>query len=362
MTNEITTGAVPGTELNLRPETRDTDHADVYLNGTLVLVAGGPDRRDPEDEIDLHIAEYGPGEQIRGHDGPTGPAWRAEDYYTSTEFAACREFAEIVTQWSRGYDATPWAVLSAENGVVRNWEPVQPYGMTIDDIGDDPTNVDHHVENRLLRRRPDGQEIITEMDKWAAKVATMLCAWISAYRPQGAQRWENDAGELLVLGDPAYVDSLRERGVFEYGIARMTGNPNEGVKFPLSVRTPFDEDTDRIEWLSDAIGRLEPAANSEPETDQPELGSWTGEERTCEDCGIGASDRDLAEFGGDVYCEDCEPIGRCNRCDTWTHETGLGRYPLCPDCQTQYGGQKREPLEDGFGGEQSTLPDGGEQR
>lgn len=53
----------------------------------------------------------------------------------------------------------------------------------------------------------------------------------------------------------------------------------------------------------------------------------------------------LRRDGGEVVCPDCHPR-KCARCESWTHETGLGAYPLCTDCQSEYGGMTNEPLVD----------------
>lgn len=340
---QVTTGEA-GASVGFDADRQETERREVYLDGTLVLIGCGKDKRDPENPVDLHLAEVPPGEEWGGG---TGPMWRAEDLYTSTYFGVKREFADVVTAWARGYDAGPWGVLSAEHGVVENWHPLQPYNTKIDDLGDDPTNPDHRVSNPLGRRRPDGQEIVTEMDQWAASVAAGLCRWVASYRERGAEPWENDANELLVLAGQKYITPLRDRGVFEYGIARMAGDPNEGHTFPLETRYLFEEipaggNGEQMGWLSEVIDRLGPVVN-EDGSEQAEMGAWTGTTRSCEECGVPAADASLVERAGVVYCEECHPR-RCARCDSWTTETGLGTYPLCPDCQTQYGGQKREPV------------------
>lgn len=87
----------------------------VYLDGTLVLIGCGKAKRDPDDPADLHLASVGPDEALRPPGGPTGPAWQAQYLYTSTYFAAKREFAETVTTWAGEPDknnlggwAIPW--------------------------------------------------------------------------------------------------------------------------------------------------------------------------------------------------------------------------------------------------------------
>jgi len=318
---------------------------DVYLDGTLVLVGCGKAKRDPEDPVDLHEAVVGPDEKVRKH-GPSGPAWRAEDLYTSTYFSAKREFAETVTQWASGRDGWPWSILSAEHDVLPPWKPVPPYDTTIDDLGGDETNPDHWVRNSYNRRRPDGREIVTELDKWAASVATGLARWTACFREQGAPRSECDANTLLVLAGEKYVEPLRDRGVFEYGISRMTGDPNHGFTLPVETRFLFEEIDaggigEQMAWLSDAVDRLDHEASDAG--DQHGLGDWTGVDHVCAGCGESPPETQVDGYGGETYCEDCAPR-RCSRCGGWTHETGLGSYPLCGDCQTDAGGQKRTPF------------------
>lgn len=71
--------------------------------------------------------------------------------------------------------------------------------------------------------------------------------------------WENNVNTLLVLAGQKYVEPLKERGVFEYGIARMTGDPNQGFKLPLETRFLFEEIEnsgmfDQMSWMSDESG------------------------------------------------------------------------------------------------------------
>lgn len=256
------------------PKTRDTDRDSIYLDGTLVLVGCGKAKRDPDNAVDLHAANVGPGEPMTDLPGAeTGPAWRAEDLYTSTYFGVKREFAEVVTQWAAARDGTPWTILSAEHGIVPHWKPLTPYDTSIKDLGDDPTNPAHRVNNSWRRRRPDGAEIVTEMDQWAATVAYGIGKWIAQFRPRRAKPWENDANTLLVLAGQGCIEPLRERGVFEYGIARMSGNPNRGYTLPVRTRYLFEEiDADGIGeqmgWLSDVIDRLQPLVNDRAATEQ----------------------------------------------------------------------------------------------
>lgn len=202
---------------------------DIYLDGTLVLVAGHADRqRDPNDRVDVHQAVVEPGEQ-NPHLGGEGPAWRADHLYTGGFFDAKRAFARAVTQWARSHDGSPWSVLSADQRVLMPWKPATPYETTIETYGDDVTDPDDWAET-ALRRRPDGREIVTELDVWASMVAFDLGKWLATYRELGVPEEPDpyDADTLLVVADEAFTQPLRERGVFEYGIDRMAGDPNRG--------------------------------------------------------------------------------------------------------------------------------------
>lgn len=321
------------------------DLEDVYLDGTLVLIGCGKAKRDPNDPVDVHEAVVEPGEHIRGDLGPIGPAWEARDLYTSNYFAAKREFAETVTRWT-GDETTGWAILSAKHGCIEPWQPSPYYDVSIDDLGDDPTNPDHRVRNSWGRRRPDGQEIVTEVDAWAARVAANMMRWLASYRDEGDLPWQSNASTLLVLAGQKYLDPLRERGVFEYGISRMMGDPNQVWEFPVDVRYLFENldaggNGDQMAWLSDAVSRLE--VSDYDEAAQAEFGAWTGEERSCDRCGVPAPDADLTAVDEGVYCAECHPE-TCARCGAWTHDNGLGGYPLCSDCQTERGGMTKEPL------------------
>jgi len=327
------------------------DLGEIYLDGTLVLIGCGSAKRDPEDEQDLHVASVGPDEPMTSLPGAdTGPAWQARDLYTGTFFQVNREFAETVTRWTGvddGTDTAGWAILSAKHGVVQPWKDLKHYDQRVDDLGADPTNPDHRVRNPHGLRRPDGQEIVTEMDGWATTVAYSLARWIGGHREQGAKPWQNDANTLLVLAGQKYLQPLRERGVFEYGIARMHGDPNEGFTLPVDTRFLY-ENIDApsrgeiMAWLSDAVDRLD--VKPATDTRQAEAGEWTGDERACERCGVSARTDRLVDVDGEVVCQDCHPE-ECARCGDWTHENGLGGYPLCEDCQTDRGGQRREPVE-----------------
>jgi hypothetical protein len=184
------------------------------------------------------------------------------------------------------------------------------------------------------------------MDLWATNVAYSLCSWVSAFREQGAKPWEHPANELLVLAGQDYVEPLRERGVFEYGIARMTADPNEGFTFPLDVRYLFEEIDaggigEQMGWLSEAVERFDDARG---EAEQQDLAALAGESRTCEHCGASGPGASLVDVDGVTVCPDCHPE-ECARCGAWTRENGLGGYPLCPDCQTERGGQTLEPYD-----------------
>lgn len=238
---------------------------DIYPDETLVLVGCGGQQRDPENDVDVHQAVVGPDEQVHGV-LEDGPAWEARDLYTRRDFPVKREFAEAVTSWKPGEDSYScgWAILSAEHGVVEPGKPVTPYETTIEDIGADPTNEDHWHTGVTLGngRRPDGREVVTEMDYWAQKVAIDLERWVSGHH----DNLRNDPREkqftLLVLAAQAYVEPLRERGVFEYGSSRTLGDPNDTrFSVPVVPRYLYEEigaDTidDQIAWLSDAISRF----------------------------------------------------------------------------------------------------------
>ena len=267
-----------GTEPPSGERTRLADLSQVFQRGTLVLIGCGAAKRDPEDPTDLRLAVVEPGEPVRGDAGPLGPAWEAQDLYTSSYFAVKRAFAERVGGVADGVDAPPWAILSAKHGVIEPSRPTCPYETRVDDLGVDPTDPEHRVPNRFRRRRPDGQEIVTEMDQWAASVAYGLARWVAGHRDRRDEPWQCRAKTVLVLAGERYVQPLRERGVFEYGIARMAGDPNEGYTLPVSFRYLFEEiDADGIgeqmAWLSDAVSRLDEPAGV---TGQTSLGEWSG--------------------------------------------------------------------------------------
>jgi len=241
---------------------------DIYLDGTLVLIGCGAQKRDPSEPQDLHAAAVGPDEDFRTG---TGPAWEAQDLYTHWYFQAKREFAELVSTWSGDIEDNPpgWAILSAEHGVLFPWSKVQPYDTTIDDLGGEETNPDHRVRNSFARRRPDGREIVTERDQWAANVAYGLARWQAMFRDAGAPGPDssNRANTLLVLAGQQYLDPLRDRGVFEYGISKMVRGA-DGPTLPVgNTRFLFEQlDAGGIgeqgAWLSDAVGRLEEQVTS----------------------------------------------------------------------------------------------------
>ena len=345
-----TPDAATGPALSLEPDRQTTDRPRLYPDQTLVLVGCGAAKRDPTDDADLHAATIQPDETWGGHDGPL---WRAEDLYTSTYFQVKRELAETLTHWTDAGEDTlgGWAVLSAEHGILPHWQPVAPYDTTIEDLGTDPTEPDHRVDNPLGRRRPDGREIVTKMDHWTATVATGLARWLASFRDAGRP---DDATptSLVVLAGSSYVEPLQDRGVFEYGISRLGADPNTGWTLPIEPRFLFDEIDaggigEQMGWMSDAIDRLEAALPDDSDASQPELGAWTGDQRACSECNQTADAVTVREYDGTVYCEDCAPAGRCRRCGRWTHDRSLGGYPLCPGCQTERGGQKRDPIDPG---------------
>jgi hypothetical protein len=274
---EVSTGPDAGPTVGFESDRKETDREEIHLDGSLVMVGCGKQKRDPTDPTDLHVASVAPDEPMSSlPNAETGPAWRAEDLYTSTYFGVKRELAEIATAWARDYEAGAWSVLSAEHGVVPHWKNLKPYDTSIDDLGDDPTNPDHRVNGSTQRRRPDGEPIVTEMDNWATKVATTYAKWLAGFRDDGAKPWENDATEVIVLAGKDYIEPLRERGVFEYGISRVVGNPNEGYKPPVEPRYLFEEipaggNGEQMAWMSDVIERLEPLVNDQPNTEQATL-------------------------------------------------------------------------------------------
>jgi len=58
---------------------------------------------------------------------------------------------------------------------------------------------DDRVENTYQRRRPDGQEIVTEMDLWATNVAYSLSRWVAGFREQGFPDLDHVASLVAVL-------------------------------------------------------------------------------------------------------------------------------------------------------------------
>lgn len=279
----VSTGADAGPTIEFESDREQTEREEIFLDKTLVLVGCGKTKRDPKDPADLHVASIGPDEPMSSLPGAdSGPAWPARDLYTANYFRTKAEFAEIVTAWAKGYDVDPWAVLSAEHGVVPCGRNLKYYDTKIDDLGDDPTDSEDRVPNPYGRRRPDGQPIVTEMDRWAASVAAGLCRWVAGFRGRRAAPWENDANEILILAGQDYIEPLRERGVFEYGIARMTGDPNEGYTFPLKPRYLFEEipaggNGEQMGWMSGVIEQLEPLVNEQAETEQQTLVTDGGE-------------------------------------------------------------------------------------
>jgi hypothetical protein len=233
----VTTKSDTGPALTPEIDDEQTDLPDIYLDGTLVLAGCGKDKRDPADETDLHVAAVGPDEEFRTG---TGPAWEAQDLYTHWYTQAKFEFADTVSQWSNDVKDSPpgWAILSAEHGVLMPWETVKPYDTTIEDLGGDEMNPDHRVENPMGRRRSDGREIVTERDQWAATVAYGLARWQAMFRDAPGPFAAERANTLLVLAGQKYIEPLRERGVFEYGISKMARPDGGGPLLPVE-RTRF---------------------------------------------------------------------------------------------------------------------------
>lgn len=270
-----------GPKIEIDPDGQIASLDDIYLDGTLVLIGCGKQKRDPEDPVDLHEASVAPDEPMPGpgHTTETGPAWEARDLYTSTYSVLKREFAELVSTWSGDHDGlSGWAILSAEHHILFPWQDVKPYEKTIDDIGDDPTNPDHTVQNAHHLRRPDGEEVVTEMDRWARLVACAYARWVASYREGSFRGSGQNANTLLFLAGQRYVEPLRERGVFDYGIERMAGDPNDLRHAPgLRTRFLFEEIPaegigHQMAWLSDAVGQLESIHDSGPGTEHASLG------------------------------------------------------------------------------------------
>jgi hypothetical protein len=251
-----------------------SDLSDIYEHGALALIGCGASKRDPTDEDDLRVASVGPDESF----GPdwmdeTGPAWKARDLYTSNYFHLKKQFAKRTAGVEGGRDGTsPWAILSAKHHVLMPWEDVKYYNKSIDDLGDDETNPDHRVDNPYSLRRPDGREIVTELDQWTRLVAFGLMRWIASFRAVRDPPETTNAQTLFILAGQDYINPLRDHGVFKYGISRMTGNPNQLTEFPLHPRFLFEESDaagngEQMSWLSDAVDRLdEPAAPTEQAT------------------------------------------------------------------------------------------------
>ena len=251
-----------------------SDLSDIYERGTLVLIGCGAAKRDPTDEADLRVASVGPDESF----GPewtdeTGPAWKARDLYTSNYFQLKKQFAERIAGVNGGREgASPWGILSAEHHVLMPWEDVKHYDKSITQLGDDETDPDDRVKNPYGLHRPDGREIVTELDQWTRLVAFGLMKWIASFRAIRDPPGTTNAHTLFILAGQDYINPLRDHGVFKYGISRMTGNPNEWAGFPLERRFLFEEidaagNGEQMRWLSDAIGRLvEPAAPTEQVT------------------------------------------------------------------------------------------------
>ncbi|MFW5900483.1 MAG: DUF6884 domain-containing protein [Halodesulfurarchaeum sp.] len=263
MSNAITVTSQPevGPTLEFGTDEQQTEEAEIYLDGTLVLIGCGKEKRDPGDPTDLHVAAVGPDEEFRNG---TGPAWEAQNLYTHWYFRAKADFAEIVSSWANDVEGGPpgWAILSAEHGILYPWEKVRHYDTTIEDLGGDESNPDHHVRNPYCRRRPDGREIVTERDLWATNVAYKLASWQADFRDQPGPFAADRANTLLVLAGEKYIDPLRERGVFEYGISKMVAGAN-GPLLPVKrTRFLFEEldaggNGEQGSWLHDATDRVE---------------------------------------------------------------------------------------------------------
>lgn len=251
-----------------------SDLSDIYEHGAVALIGCGAAKRNPTDENDLRLASVGSDESF----GPdwtdeTGPAWKARNLYSSTYFRLKKQFASRIAGIEGGRDGTsPWAILSAKHHVLMPWEDIKYYNKSIDDLGDDETNPAHGVDNPYGLRRPDGCEIVTELDQWTRFVAFGLMKWVASFRAVRDTPETTNAQTLFILAGQDYIDPLRDHGVFKYGISRMTGNPNQITEFPLEPHFLFEEINndgigDQMRWLSDAVNRLdEPAAPTEQAT------------------------------------------------------------------------------------------------
>lgn len=277
--SENQTVAVPGAGAG--PDSSDeqdphlADVPQLFEDGTFVLVGCGAAKRDPSDPVDVHEAAIGPDESV----GPTwtdetGPAWEAQDLYTSTYFQTKREFAEAATQWARDRDGWAWSILSAEHHIVRPSKPLKPYDTTIDDLGDDFTNDDHLViDDAAYSQRPDGEPLVTEVDRWATHVAIELQRWVTMFDEAGANLTGNGhLRRLIVLARQDYVDPLRERKAFD-GLRHMRDN-HPGI--PIEPTFLFEEIDaagigEQMAWLSDAVSQFEERQTA---GEQSGLGDW----------------------------------------------------------------------------------------
>jgi len=309
----------------------------------LVLIGCGKQKRDPESHDDLRTA-VPPETEVFRHSShgittaeDVGPAWQAKDLYTSTYFQLKRQYATALTTWTR--DPPGWGILSAKHAFLWPFEPVTPYDHTVEDLGDDPTNPAHRVSNEFDLRCPDGRTVVTEQDMWARRVALGIASFVASHRDSGSHPADCSATSLLVLAGQRYLTPLRERGVFEYGISRLTGDPNSGYTFPVDPIFVFEEiDANGIgaqmSWLQTAIDR---AGGVPAHTTQREINAFTDRpERYCDRCGVKAQQESLTSVDGVVVCNDCAP-SRCARCDNFTFDSGIGGFPLCADCQTDTG-------------------------
>lgn len=254
------------------------DLSTLYRRETFVLVGCGADKRDPEDPTDRHLATVGPDETVGiGPGGERGPAWRAEDLYTSTYFALKRQLAEAVTTWAPGpmeEHGPAWAVLSAEHGVVYPFQDLTPYDTTIEDLGDDPTNEAHWCATG--QRLPSGRAVVTELDSWADRVYWKLRSWVRhTFRERSIDPYDYRSRTLLVLAGQRYIEPLREREVF----AHLGDFGHDGVPdLPITVRFLFEEIDaegigEQMAWLSEAVDRLD-TPEDEPR-EQANLSGWS---------------------------------------------------------------------------------------
>lgn len=181
----------------------------------------------------------------------------AGDRYKGGYWTNKREYYEAV-----GDDAR---IISAEHDVLAPSTPIAYYETSVGDLEGIPVDVDD--------RLPNGDDVATKLDLWAARVYEGLAAWLrdvsSGIDPRDV--------ELQILLGRSYEDPLRERGVFDALRARGS----------LDVSFPFRE----VDGLT-GIGKQREWLGNEAERhagEEPELvadGGWVEEPSTtwCPEC------------------------------------------------------------------------------